>query len=215
MDMHFRDIYNVFDLLGDLGGVTEVLILMFYLFITPLSEHSFTMKALSQLFLARTTDSDLFAKPDVPKNKEKVNKNKWKSMKVAIDQKICPKEMEAEVNRHYPIKLSFYMNTRLFCLKRFGILSCYCLSSRADAFQRLKRLYDNGSDRLEKELSIERVMKNIRDMKILINSKFMTEEERFKIEHNYKNVIDLEVTESSGESSEFSDSEEEKAAASK
>ena len=67
MDMHFRDIYNVFDLLGDLGGVTEVLILMFYLFITPLSEHSFMIKALSKLYLARTTDRDLFVKPPFEK----------------------------------------------------------------------------------------------------------------------------------------------------
>ena len=52
-----------------------------------------------------------------------------------------------------------------------------------------------GSERLENELCIEKAIKNIRDMKILIKNKFMTEEEKFRVQHNFKNVLDLEEPE--------------------
>ena len=49
-----RAIYSLFDLLGDLGGVTEVLLIMFGAILYPISEHSFVMDAMKRFFLART-----------------------------------------------------------------------------------------------------------------------------------------------------------------
>ena len=57
---HQREVYNLFDLIGDLGGVLEVILAVLGLFILPVSEHSFVMKALSKLYLARTSQTDLF-----------------------------------------------------------------------------------------------------------------------------------------------------------
>ena len=54
-------IYNYFDLLGDLGGVTEIILLVFGFFLLPISKHSFILKATKKLFLARTKRDDLFA----------------------------------------------------------------------------------------------------------------------------------------------------------
>ena len=51
-----RTIYNLFDLLGDLGGVTEIIMIVFGAFLFPISEHSFTMDAMKKFFLARTKD---------------------------------------------------------------------------------------------------------------------------------------------------------------
>ena len=48
------------DLLGDLGGVVEVLIFVFGIFIFPISEHGFILAALNKLFIARTTTQSLF-----------------------------------------------------------------------------------------------------------------------------------------------------------
>jgi hypothetical protein len=48
------------DLLGDLGGVTEVIMILFGFFVFPFSEHQFTMAAAKKLFLARTTDDTIF-----------------------------------------------------------------------------------------------------------------------------------------------------------
>jgi hypothetical protein len=44
-----------FDLLGDLGGVRELAIICFGIFLMPIAEHSFIMKAAKYLFFARTS----------------------------------------------------------------------------------------------------------------------------------------------------------------
>ena len=49
-----RQIYNIFDLLGDLGGVTEVIMICFGFFLFSISEHSFYITASQKLFFART-----------------------------------------------------------------------------------------------------------------------------------------------------------------
>ena len=48
--------------MGDLGGVLEVLIGFLGVLLFPISEHSFIMKALSILYLARTKDKHVFTK---------------------------------------------------------------------------------------------------------------------------------------------------------
>ena len=58
---HARNAYMLFDLIGDLGGVKELIILSFGWFLFPMSEHSFVMKAAKHLFLARTSDKQIFA----------------------------------------------------------------------------------------------------------------------------------------------------------
>ena len=59
---HQRKIYGWLDLLGDLGGVTEVVMICFGIFLFPISEHSFYMKAIKKLFLARTSEGNFFDK---------------------------------------------------------------------------------------------------------------------------------------------------------
>ena len=44
--MHEREVYNILDLFGDLGGVNELLNLIFSLVALPISQHSFILKAL-------------------------------------------------------------------------------------------------------------------------------------------------------------------------
>ena len=58
--LHTRRIYSLFDLLGDLGGVTEVIMLAFGFMLYPISEHSFYLKAIKKLFIAKTTNEKLF-----------------------------------------------------------------------------------------------------------------------------------------------------------
>ena len=55
-----RQVYNIFDLLGDLGGVTEVIMITFGFFLFSVSEHSFHMTAIKKLFFVRTKDETLF-----------------------------------------------------------------------------------------------------------------------------------------------------------
>ena len=55
-----RQIYNLFDLLGDLGGVTEIIMLSFGFFLYSVSEHSFYLTAIKKLFYARTMVDGVF-----------------------------------------------------------------------------------------------------------------------------------------------------------
>ena len=61
---HKRTIYDVIALLGDLGGVTEVLMLVLGFFLFPISESSYNMISTKRLFLAKTTEESLFLKSD-------------------------------------------------------------------------------------------------------------------------------------------------------
>ena len=58
---HNREIYNLLDLLGDLGGVKEVIMIVFGFFLFPISEHSFINQATKRQFLVKTEDTELFA----------------------------------------------------------------------------------------------------------------------------------------------------------
>ena len=69
--VHTRVAYGTLDVLGDLGGVTEVIMIVFGFLIYPISEHSFTLKAAKKMFLARTTDKTLFVSK--PQDSQKLN----------------------------------------------------------------------------------------------------------------------------------------------
>ena len=62
--MNTRIIFGWFDLLGKLGGITNVMMLLFGFFLFSISEHSFILKASKKLFIARTKNQNLF-KEDV------------------------------------------------------------------------------------------------------------------------------------------------------
>lgn len=67
---HERSIYGWIDLLGDLGGVTEVIMICFGFFLFPISEHSYILKASKKLFFARTKDSAMFLSDQEKKKHE-------------------------------------------------------------------------------------------------------------------------------------------------
>lgn len=58
--IHTREGYDLFGLLGDLGGITQIFYLIFGILLYPVSEHSFVVKALKKLYYARTRDNEIF-----------------------------------------------------------------------------------------------------------------------------------------------------------
>ena len=74
---HRREVYNLVDLIGELGGVVEVFILIFGFFLYPISHHSFVMKATKMMFLARTSNLNLFENVSEDKNVTKVVDNNF------------------------------------------------------------------------------------------------------------------------------------------
>lgn len=61
--VHTRNVYKFLDLLGDYGGLQEVLLILVGFLIAPFAEHSFTLEAIRKLYLAKTKDETLFKQP--------------------------------------------------------------------------------------------------------------------------------------------------------
>ena len=57
---HTREVYNLLDLFGELGGVIEIFIISFGVVLYPISKHSFILNATKILFKAKTTEKNLF-----------------------------------------------------------------------------------------------------------------------------------------------------------
>ena len=54
--------YDFFQVLGAAGGVVGILMIFGEYLLGPIAEHSFYMKAIHKLFLAKTVDDNLFVK---------------------------------------------------------------------------------------------------------------------------------------------------------
>ena len=113
---HTREVYGILGLLGDLGGVTEVIMICFGFFLYPIAEHSFTLKATSKLFMARTADDNLFSK--------KVGKY-TDELKMPSSAKNDENVMQ-EIRKHRKIGLKPIDNVLLYLANSFGV----CFPSR-------------------------------------------------------------------------------------
>ena len=61
-------------------------------------------------------------------------------------------------------------------------------------FQKLISLYDFGAEKLDHEFSIELILNHLRELRIFFKNKALDEKTRFLIQHNHKNIINLEST---------------------
>lgn len=52
--VHFRQAYNIFDVIGDLGGVLEIMIMFIGIIFFPIAEHSFNIKFINKLLLGKS-----------------------------------------------------------------------------------------------------------------------------------------------------------------
>ena len=125
-----RQIYNIFDLLGDLGGVTEVIMLVFGFFLFSVSEHSFYLTAISKLFYARTTDEDMFK-----------NKKTSKYLNKELIPNSTPKSLKDEILKHRLIDIKLKYWIKLYFAQIFGTLCSNCFFKRKDRFL---KLYERG-----------------------------------------------------------------------
>ena len=57
------------------------------------------------------------------------------------------------------------------------------------------KLYSLGKERIEKDFRAEKLIKNLKDIKLVIKSKLYEQDFKFQVEYNNKNVIDLEEEE--------------------
>ena len=88
-----------------------------------------------------------------------------------------------EVQKHKHIRIKFWENTLLF-------ISDSCLSFLIPhklwhKKKKLIRLLNEGRKRIEKELDIVKILKSLRDIKILMKNSLMTPEIKYQILRKY------------------------------
>jgi hypothetical protein len=54
VEMHMTSVYNLMDLVGDIGGVLEIFFIIFSIFLVPLSEFGYELKALKMLYQVKS-----------------------------------------------------------------------------------------------------------------------------------------------------------------
>lgn len=127
---HSRRVFGWFDLLGRLGGITNVMMILFGIFVYPISEHSYILKAAKKLFIARSRDENLF-KED-PRQE--------------ISVKGYTTKIQKELDLHRAIKLSTKDNMCLYFANRMGCCFPSCLWGKKKKFQ---KLYTMTHERME------------------------------------------------------------------
>lgn len=124
MVSHERRVYGYFDLLGELGGVMEVLILFFGLFLFPISEHSFYLNAIKKLFFAKTHDDEVF----VAKTRAEIKLQKKRSLEKKFTRKLTDRARgysnEGEIKSHRYVRLRILDDVKLFFSNHFKL--CFC-----------------------------------------------------------------------------------------
>ena len=124
----------MFDLLGDLGGVTEIVMLIFGSFLFPVSEFSFVVEAMKRFFMAHTVEEDLFLVTDDPDE----NKLKNKHLNPENFPEDLTEERKAELALHRHINLSIIDQVALYFANLMGCLfPCPCWTKKV----KLQRLY--------------------------------------------------------------------------
>ena len=85
--------------------------------------------------------------------------------------------MKDEILTHRIISVKLKDWIRLYFAKHAGFLCCSrCMFKRKDQFL---KLYERGQDRIDAELNIVKIMKTLRDLKILMKNSLLDEEMRF------------------------------------
>jgi len=105
--------------LGDLGGVAQIAAFLLSIIFYPIAHHSFVLKALERLYLASTSDANLFSRTfDTAKiYKRKHFKNKYLTYKKDMPPIFKDTKVEKEIRNHYPIKISLWNSIKLFFIR--------------------------------------------------------------------------------------------------
>ena len=121
---HVREIYDILGVLGNLGGISEIFLLIFGIVAFPYSQFSYYLKVIEKLYLVRTCEIDLFKNG---KSKKKNGKTKFKTLKTSIPTMYDHKEIVKEVGYHHAVKLTLYNELKLYFLTQFGWICCHCV----------------------------------------------------------------------------------------
>lgn len=98
------------------------------------------------------------------------------------------KNLQKELNNHRSIKLTLKDEICLFFSEQIGSLF-FCKFKKKD---KLQKLYQIGSEKIESSLDMVKIIRNLRNLEILFKNSILTPEFKKLLEHSKKNVINLD-----------------------
>lgn len=117
---HERKCFDVMMVLGSLGGIGNIMIIIFGAIFFPISKHSFLMKAFKKFYFARTKDQTLF--PQL--GEFRLNKLNEKIDKMLPEG--APKEagdiIKSKIYTHRIVKIPTGLSVKMFFAKIMGPL---------------------------------------------------------------------------------------------
>ena len=103
-------------------------------------------------------------------------------------------KVEREIRNHYPIKVSLWSSFKLFFIRPCRCNDYKWLKNNGKVTQneRLVRLYNKGWAKLHNDFGLDRIIKKLRDIKLLVKAKHMDDRDAFCIQHHGRNIIYLD-----------------------
>ena len=114
-------------MIGDLGGVLELILVLFGIFMAPIGNYSYIMKAAQKLFYGRSSGKPVFDS-ELDKKTERI-----------INSEVLTRRERHEVSLHWPIVVNIYKFIELYFAKSIGWvitkklvkkLNCLCFTTR-------------------------------------------------------------------------------------
>jgi hypothetical protein len=153
--VYSRESYALIHLIGDLGGVTDIIVTFIGLFVSPYSSMSFRLKQIQEIFLVKTNK---MTKPmKVPKDKKK---------------KLQKLKQKVPSNHHNAFRgLSYAKFSTLDCLilalKNSLCCGWKCFLTKRE--KKIQRLLDQSESKLAKETSIDKMVQLGRTLRTMIS----------------------------------------------
>ena len=151
---HTRQFYNMMDLIGDLGGVMDIIIMLFGLVLYPYASYSYNLEMQRCLYKARTNDNKMF-KP--VKEQEKKPKTHFH----------ITKKMKLELSKHHSIVLKPLDKAKLF-LSQYG--DFFCFKTCWQRKNKFMKLYEEGVAKIENDLNVFKLLSNVKTMKAMLKN---------------------------------------------
>lgn len=137
---HERRIFGVSNMLGDLGGATQMILIFSSFIFFPISEHSFNVAATSSLFMGRTDEDDFFVK-------EEKDANIPKYLRAENTPGDLSDDTLNTLSKHRHMKISTTDNFLLFIS---NTLKCCFPSFLWSKKQRMQHAFKSGEDRISR-----------------------------------------------------------------
>lgn len=189
---YYRETYGVMQFLTELGGFLKAITIFCFILNYPIARHLFYLHILKQLFYARTKKDSILKRPDA----RNLSKNEWSRMKFLKQERVPTELMEddnfmLEIKKHKLIKIP----TKEKLLMFFHVYIPQCISKlfswrKKESFL---RLYNEGKQKIDRDLNVIRLVKNLNFLKIFMNNNLMSEKVRWQVAHCEKNTIRIDT----------------------